>query len=141
MWVFRILDVTQQPALGYMEIVPRRDASTLSPIISQHVLPSTIVHSDEWRAYNRINTLPLVAAHKTVNHSVNFVDPGSGVHTHHIESYWNRVKTKLKKMKGCYRHMLPLYLDQSMWQERHGVTHAAAFAVITLDISQWYREP
>ena len=141
MWVSGIVDVTQQPALGYMEIVPRRDAATLLPIISQHVLPGTIVHSDEWRAYNRINTLPLVAAHRTVNHSVNFVDPGTGVHTQRIESYWNRVKTKLKQMKGCHRHMLPSYLNQVMWRERHGVTHAAAFAAITLDISQWYRVP
>ena len=97
MWVFGIVAVTQQPALGYMEIVPRRDAATLLPIISQHVLPGTIVHSDEWRAYNRINTLPLVAAHRTVNHSVNFVGLGTVVHTQHIECYWNRVRTKLKK--------------------------------------------
>ena len=141
MWVFGIVDVTQQPALGYMEIVPRRDAATLLPIVAQHVLPGTIVHSDEWRAYNRINTLPLVAAHRTVNHSLHFVDPGTGVHTQHIESYCNRVKTKLKKMKGCHRHMLPSYLHQFMWRERHGVTHAAAFAAITLDISQWYPVP
>ena len=81
MWFFGPVDVTQQPALGYMEMVPRRDAATLLPIVAQHVLPGTIVHSDEWRAYNRINTLPPVAAHRTVNHSLNFVDPGTGVHT------------------------------------------------------------
>ena len=86
MWVFGIVDVTQQPALGYMKIVSKRDAATLLPIISQHVLPGTIVLSDEWRAYNRINTLPLVVAHRTVDHSVNFVDPGTGVHTHNISN-------------------------------------------------------
>ena len=97
-----------------MKIVKRRDAATLLPIISQHVFASTTVHSDEWRAYNRVNTLLLVAAHRTVNHSVNFVDPGTGVHTQHIESYRNRVR-KTDKMKGCHRHMLLSYSDEFMW--------------------------
>eukprot|EP00731_Ephydatia_muelleri_P010334 Em0005g920a len=35
-----------------------------------------------------------------VNHSVEFVNPTTGVHTQHIESYWNRVKKRLKSMKA-----------------------------------------
>ena len=68
--------------------------------------------SDEWSAYHRVGTLPNVSRHMTVNHSVNFVDPMTGVHTNHIESYWNRVKQKLKSMKGCSRSMLAGHLDE-----------------------------
>ena len=47
-----------------------------------------------------------VSQHRTVNHSVNFEDPVTGVHTNHIESYWNRVKHEFKRIKGCSRTML-----------------------------------
>ena len=47
-WVFGIVDVSVQPALGYMQIVDRRDSATLLPIISNVVAAGSIVHSDEW---------------------------------------------------------------------------------------------
>ena len=40
-----------------------------------------------------------------VNHLLFFVDPVTSVHTQTIESYWNRIKTKLKTMKGVCRDM------------------------------------
>ena len=137
MWVFGMVDTTQSPALGYMQIVPRRDAATLLPIIRAHTAPHTTVHSDEWAAYRRIQRIPTLN-HEVVNHSLHFVDPTTGVHTQHVESYWNRVKGKLKRMRGCHADQLPSYLDEFMWRERHGRSAGVAFHQIMQDIATQY---
>ena len=62
------------------------------------------------RSYNGVSQLPNVSSHRTVNHSVEFVDSVTGVHTQNIESYWNRVKMKLKRMKGCRAEEIPMSL-------------------------------
>ena len=120
-----------------MSIVNSHDAATLLPIIQAHVAPGTIIHSDMWRAYNNVETLHNVASHHTVNHSLNFVDPVTGVHTQHVESYWNRSKVKLKRMKGCTAGQLPSYLDEFMWKEWHGTTRGC-FNTICHDIATQY---
>ena len=100
----------------------------LLPIIQQHVHPGTIVWIGMWAAYNRVQHLPPVAQHQMVNHSIEFVNSATGIHTHNniMESYWNRVKTNIKHMKGCHDHMLSSYLDKFMWRERHGRTASPA---------------
>ena len=117
--MFGLVDTSQTPALGYMEVVQTRDAATLLPIIQAHVAPGTVVHSDQWRAYSQVASLPSVQNHQTVNHSITFVDLTTGVHTQHVESYWNRVKVKLKHMKGCHSQNIPhefMYVERETWQ-------------------------
>ena len=107
-----MVDTSQEPALGVMELVPKRDANTLLPIIQRHIRPGTIIWSDQWRAYQQVANMSGVAQYQSVNHSLSFVDPTTGVHTQNIESYWNRVKTKFKRMKGVHEQMLSSYLDE-----------------------------
>ena len=136
--MFGLVDTSHTPALGYVQVVARRDAATLLPIIQTHVAPGSVVHTDEWRAYSGVGNIPSVSSHGTVNHSINFVDPVTGVHTQHVESYWNRIKTKLKRMKGCHADHVTGYLDEFMWRERHGSSKRLAFSNIIRDISIQY---
>ena len=138
MWVFGMVDISVTPALGYMEIVAQRDAATLLPIIQQHVANGSTVWSDEWAAYNRIASLPNVSSHEVVNHSIEFVNRTTGVHTQNVESYWNRVKIKLKRMRGCHEHQLASYLDEFMYRERFGRTANQLLTNIMLDIAAQY---
>ncbi len=102
LWVFDLVDTSSFPGIGYMEIVNARNCDTLLPIIQKVVLQGTTIHSDQWKAYAKIEqTLGL--SHATVNHSVNFVDPVTGAHTQAIESYWNKHKIRIKSMLGCNR--------------------------------------
>ena len=82
--------------------------------------------------------LPGVQSHQTVNHSVTFVDNTTGAHTQNIESYWNRVKLKLKRMKGCHSHQIPSYLDEFMWRERFGETSSDSWRNIMLHNAHQY---
>ena len=118
--MFGLLDTSHTPALGYMEVVQRRNTATLLPIIQSHVAPGTVVHLDQLHAYRQASTLLPVAAHDTVNHSVNFVDCVTGSHRQHVESYWNRVKVKLKSMRRRHADQIPLYLDEFMRHKRNG---------------------
>ena len=137
-WVFGMVDASQKPALGYMQIVQARNAATLLPIIARTVQPGTTIWSDKWRAYSRVGHLPGVTSHGVVNHSLNFVEPVTGVHTQAIESYWNRVKTNFKRMKGVSGEQLPLHLDEFMWRERYGTSAGLALSNIIEHISEIY---
>ncbi|KAF4525909.1 hypothetical protein B566_EDAN014626 [Ephemera danica] len=63
---------------GVLQLVSKRDASTLIPLIKEHVVPGSTIHTDLWGAYNTLSQHGY--QHLTVNHSQNFVDPVTGTH-------------------------------------------------------------
>ena len=101
-WVFGMVDVSHKPALGYLEIVPQRDAATLLPIIQAHSNPDTEIWSDEWRAYSQVPSLPNITTHRTVNHSLHFKDPVTPqtlLHSHPIYCLQcTRQRSRIKKI-------------------------------------------
>ena len=69
---------------GFLVWVDRRDVATLLPIIQQWVAPGSIIWTDMWAAY-KYNQLPNMAyQHDTVNHTLRFVDPITGVTTNRV---------------------------------------------------------
>lgn len=101
----------------------RRDAATLLPIIQQHVIAGTTIHSDMWGAYNQLGALGY--QHRTVNHHRFFVDPNTGVHTNLAENLWRNAKRKLTRMCGTRPHLLASYYDEFQW--RRTVDRVTAF--------------
>ena len=134
-WVFGMVDRSTSPAIGVMEIVPDRTATTLLAVLRRHVLPGSTVRSDMWRAYGGISSMGMSYIHETVNHSRHFVDPITGVHTQGIESYWAQTKLKFKTMKGVRRTQLPGYLDEKMWRDLYA---SDVFHNICLHINNIY---
>lgn len=104
-WVFG--GICSQTKFGFYQVVDRRDANTLLPIIEENIEKESEVISDHWGAYNAVGTMGYT--HKRVNHSQNFVDPTTGAHTQNIESMWRAIKAFVKP-----RYRNTKFLQQSL---------------------------
>ncbi|KAI4293306.1 hypothetical protein PAPHI01_2580 [Pancytospora philotis] len=85
-----------------MQIVRPRNQETLLTIIADICRPGTTVASDMWRAYRNLSR-KLGMQHRTVNHSLNFVNPVDGTHTQTIESYWAKQKDRIQCVTKLYQ--------------------------------------
>jgi transposase-like protein len=89
--------------------VEDRTSETLLPIIGDYVEDGSIIHTDNWKAYNSIQEL-LGMSHQTVNHSITFKDKLTGVHTNRVEGTNNALKIqicpRLRVEKGIEGHLL-----------------------------------
>jgi hypothetical protein len=50
-----IVDDSSTPAKGVAEIVEKRNKHTLLPIINMVVMAGSVIHTDDWAAYNDIS--------------------------------------------------------------------------------------
>jgi len=95
----------------------QRNAATLLPVLQQHVLPGTI-WSIQWAAYRQIPQVTRLP-HQTVNHSLHYVNPGTGVNTNTVENMWRCAKDKFKCMHGTSQAHITSYLQEFMWRRQH----------------------
>ncbi|KAA6391047.1 MAG: hypothetical protein EZS28_013426 [Streblomastix strix] len=89
-----------QPRRMFLEPVSDRSSETLCEVIRRRVLPGTIIITDMWRAYNRLNENGAHYTHLTVNHQVHFVDPETGANTQTIEGTWSHLRRQLPRFGG-----------------------------------------
>lgn len=117
-WIFGIVDTSYVPARGYLQCVQNRTKKVLLPIIKRIVRSGTIIHSDEWSSYKILQRNGF--CHDTVNYSLNFVNPITGTHTQHVESFWNNQKYRVKIKKGINGELLQEYCEEWMWRDNIG---------------------
>ena len=79
------------------------------------------MHTDDWAAYRRVNTLPNVAAHRVVVHARHFVDPRTGVHTQEVESSWSSLKLGQTKYLLANRIFMSSLFDQGLFDNPRGL--------------------
>jgi transposase-like protein len=93
-WVVVGVEKTPQRRIFLVE-VEDRTRNTLLNIIQRHVLPGSVIHTDMFRSYIGIES-ELGFIHRTVNHSQNFRNPATGVHTNTVEGNNNALKIMIK---------------------------------------------
>ena len=108
-WVFGSMERGSGDSL--LVEVAHRDAATLLPIIANHVKPGSIVYSDEWSAYNQLSATT-GHIHRTVNHSLYFVDPATGAHTQGVEGMWSACKRMMREEKTMHSKLFDTYLPE-----------------------------
>jgi transposase-like protein len=115
-WIVGGVERTEQRRL-FARVVENRSAETLHEIIGAHVHPGSIVLTDCWRGYAGMED-ELDVTHETVNHSLHFRDPNTGVHTNTIEGTWFAMKRRIpprnRSRDTVERHVLAF-----IWRRQH----------------------
>lgn len=93
-----------------------RSANALLPLIIHNVQPGSIILTDEWRAYH--NLYQHGYQHQTVNHSLHFRDPQTGVHTNTVEGMWAAAKCKFRRMHGTSSNLMDSYFSEFVWNKK-----------------------
>lgn len=97
--------------------------ATIKPLIMKTVMPDTLVYTDEYSIYNRLQEWGF--KHKTVNHSKGEYardEDGDGFHEVHVntmEGFWSLLRSWLRPHRGISQEKLPLYL--SFFEFTHNV--------------------
>ena len=131
MWIFGGVERTEERKLFLVE-VPDRTKETLLANIQRHVKPGSIIYSDLWRSYSSIER-DIGLQHYTVNHSINFVDSETGVHTNTIEGTWSGVKKRIP-VRNRIKSRIDSHLLEFIWRRTNNENLFVAFFNALRDI-------
>ncbi len=96
-------------------MLPNVQQVNIEPIIMQTVERGTLMFTDEYNIYNRLEQWGF--EHKTVNHSTGEYardEDGDGfceVHVNTMEGFWSLLRSWLRPHRGVSQEKLPLYLS------------------------------
>lgn len=117
-WVFG--GICRETKDVFALIVPDRTAPTLLNEISNYIAPGSIIHSDSWPSYNKIEEIEgKDYTHFCVNHSKNFVNPENGSHTQTVERLWRDLKVKKTCSCGISSKEAGGYVLEYIWRRNN----------------------
>jgi transposase-like protein len=117
----------------FLTPVPDRSAKTILEVLSKHILPGSIVYTDMWKGYDGIYEA-FGLEHLVVNHSVEFVNKETGVHTNTIEGTWAGIKLRIPLRNRVLEGMTD-HLFEFIWRRCHKNDLWAAFLNALCDVS------
>lgn len=87
-WLFG--DVQCNTKKMFVVLILSCKAEVLLSLIQKYSVPGSIIYSDCWKAYEKIDKN--IYQHGVVNHSKNFVDSDTGIHTQNNERLWKDIR-------------------------------------------------
>ena len=115
-WIIGGIERTERRRF-FVKVVERRDSETIVDVLSHHILPKSVVYTDCWKGYTDIEEA-LDVVHETVNHSLHYKDPITGVHTNSVESMWSWLKRKIS-LRARARGAIDGHLLEQVWRKKH----------------------
>ncbi len=109
-----ILGMVERGGAVIIKLLPNVQQKTIEPIIKSGIECGTLIFSDEYTIYNRLEQWGY--AHKTVNHSKGEYardEDGDGFHEVHVntmEGCWSLLRSWLRPHRGISQEKLPFYL-------------------------------
>ena len=109
--IFGMIQRTGEVILRMLANVQQR---TIRPLIRQFIAPGSVVYTDEYDIYNRLDQWGYV--HRTVCHAAGEFardDDGDGfceVHVNTLEGFWSLLRSWLRPHRGISQEQLPVYL-------------------------------
>jgi len=109
--IFGMIERGGKVAISMLENVKQQ---TIKPIITKYVQQGSLVYSDEYCIYDRLEQWGY--SHKHVCHGIGEYardDDGDGfceVHVNTIEGFWSLLRSWLRPHRGISQENLPLYL-------------------------------
>ncbi len=108
-----IIAIVQRQGKVIAKAIPDTRSATLLPIIQKHVVPGSVIYTDEYNAYGGIKWIrtrdgePAHFQHYTINHASGVYVQGK-VHTNSVEGFWKLVKGGIG---GVYHSVSQKYLQ------------------------------
>ena len=111
-WVLGMLERGRSDRCHFIPLPGNsRSGATLIPLIMNFVRPGSIVMTDGWSGYNSLPRRGYY--HFVVNHSIQYVNPITGVHINTMEGLW----THCKKHVNGNKYITDSLIDY-MWRKR-----------------------
>jgi len=95
-------------------MLPNVRQATIEPLIKATIQPGTLVYTDEYAIYNRLDEWGY--DHESVNHGAGEYardDDGDGfyeVHVNTMEGFWSLLRSWIRPHRGISQEKLPFYL-------------------------------
>lgn len=96
----------------YAEVIPNAKSATLTPLVARKVVPDSVVFSDSWVGYDKLDTSGF--RHERINHEEDFALGRN--HINGIENFWSQAKRHLRRFNGVPKGHFDLYLMECEWR-------------------------